>query len=97
MDRYAGAMRNEPARRRGAPIGLWVFGVLLVGGGLIVRSNLIGKARSKAHASQLFDSMIGHKAEWSPNYGPANAVLWVVAIGVLLLAVALIVQLVRRP
>lgn len=46
--------------------------------------------------AQLYLDMTGRDGDFSPDYSDATTALWVVGIGVLLLAVALTVTLVRR-
>lgn len=88
-------MGNNPASNR-APLVLSIVGICLIVFGLARRSSLIDKARSDARVDEMFDDMIGSPSGFHPDYGDANAMLWAVGIGILLLAVALTVQLVRR-
>ncbi len=83
-------------KRRGAPAMLWVLGLVMVAGGLIARGVLTDRAREDARVDAMFNDMVGRAGGAGPDYGTADAMLWVVGIGVLLLAVALVVQLVGR-
>lgn len=82
--------------RKGAPIGLWIVGALVVAGGLIARNVLLEQARDDARVTRMFNDMTGGDTTVTADTAAADVALWAVGIGVLLLAVALTVTLIRR-